>query len=73
MDAAIHKTFLKGDNLKLSLTGTNLFNQQQVNRSSSGTGTTQSFTNNLGRYFMLTVTWDFTKFGTTSASAPAQN
>lgn len=71
MDAAIHKTFLKGDNLKLSLTGTNLFNQQQINRTASGTGTTQSFNNNLGRYFMLTVTWDFTKFGTTSA--PAQN
>ncbi|RZA02756.1 MAG: TonB-dependent receptor [Sphingobacteriaceae bacterium] len=73
MEAAIHKTFLKGDNLKLSLTGINLFNQQQISRSASGTGTTQSSTNNLGRYFMLTVTWDFTKFGTTSASAPAQN
>jgi outer membrane receptor protein involved in Fe transport len=71
MDAAIHKTFLKGDNLKFSLTATNVFNQQQINRNAGSTGTTQSFTNNLGRYFMLTVTWDFTKFGTTSE--PAKN
>ncbi|GAB2985972.1 TonB-dependent receptor [Mucilaginibacter puniceus] len=71
LNASISKTFLKGDNLKFSLTGTNLFNQQQTNRNTNSTGTTQSFSNNLGRYFMLTVTWDFTKFGTTSA--PAQN
>lgn len=71
LNASISKTFLKGDNLKFSLTGTNLFNQQRIDRNTNSTGTTQSFNNNLGRYFMLTVTWDFTKFGTTSA--PAQN
>jgi hypothetical protein len=71
MNAAIHKTFLKGDNLKFSITGSNLFDQQNVNRSPNPTGISQTFTNNIGRYFMLTVTWDFTKFGTTSA--PAQN
>ncbi len=67
LNASISKTFLKGDNLKFSVTGTNLFDQQQINRRAEGTGTIQSFSNNLGRYFMFTVTWDFTKFGTTTA------
>jgi hypothetical protein len=71
MNAAIHKTFLKGDNLKFSITGSNLFDQQNINRSNGNAGISQSFSNNIGRYFMLTVTWDFTKFGTTTA--PAQN
>jgi hypothetical protein len=71
LNASIIKTFLKGDNLKFTITGNNLFNQDVISRGSGPTGITQTRTNNILRYFMLTVSWDFTKFGTTSA--PAQN
>jgi len=66
MDASISKTFLKGDNLKFSLVANNVFNQQSLDRNTGSTGTTQTYTNNLGRFFMLNVSWDFTKFGTTA-------
>jgi len=71
-NASIVKTFLKGDNLKFMVTANNLFNQDVISRGSSVTGISQTRTNNILRYFMLTVSWDFTKFGTTT-SAPAQN
>ena len=65
-NASIIKTFLKGDNLKFMVTGNNLFNQDAISRNTGNTGVTQSTTNNILRYFMLTVSWDFTKFGTTT-------
>jgi outer membrane receptor protein involved in Fe transport len=63
-NAGINKTFLKDDNLMLSLTGTNLLNQDQNTRSVNALGFTQTSVNTIKRFFMLTVTWDFTKFGT---------
>ncbi|MEO8886543.1 MAG: TonB-dependent receptor [Mucilaginibacter sp.] len=66
LNASINKTFLKGDNLKISITGNNLLNQDQVQRYPGLTSITQTSYNTIKRYFMLSVSWDFTKFGTTA-------
>lgn len=68
IDASISRTFLKGNNLKLSLTGTNLLDQNPFNRSAQGNVITQSTYNVIRRYFMLNLIWDFTKFGTLPAN-----
>jgi hypothetical protein len=68
-DASFGRTFLKEDNLKIALSGNNILNQSRNNRSQVGSTINQTYTNTIGRYFMLTVTWDFTKFGTTAPSA----
>ncbi len=68
-NASLSKTFLKEDKLKLSLTGVNLLNANPtLYRSVSTTTITQSSYNTIMRYFMLTVSWDFAKFGTTAAT-----
>jgi hypothetical protein len=58
------KNFLKDETLKVTVTGNDLFNQ---NTGYSRSGTQDSFTeerhNTIRRYFMLSVTWDFSKFG----------
>ncbi|GAB2985979.1 TonB-dependent receptor [Mucilaginibacter puniceus] len=64
--ATMSKTFLKGDNLKLSIVGNNLLNQNQNSRYFSANGFTQNTYNSIQRYFMLNITWDFTKFGTST-------
>jgi hypothetical protein len=69
LNGAINRTFLKGDNIKLSLSGLNLLNQDQNTRFPSGNRITQTNYNTLGRYFMFSISWDFTKFGT----IPAKN
>lgn len=66
-NAAISRTFLKEDKLKLSISANNLLNQDQNNRSTYGGTVTQTTYNTIKRYFMFSVTWDFTKFGTTPA------
>jgi len=63
-NAGINKTFFKEDNLMLSLTGTNLLNQDQNTRNVNALGFTQTSVNTIKRFFMLAVSWDFTKFGT---------
>ncbi|MEO8886899.1 MAG: outer membrane beta-barrel protein, partial [Mucilaginibacter sp.] len=68
LNASLSKTFLKEDNLKLSLLGNNLLNANPtLNRRVTTTGITQNSYNTILRYFMFSVTWDFTKFGTTAA------
>lgn len=69
IDASISRTFLKGNNLKMSLTGTNLLDQTPNTRNAQGNFITQSTYNVIRRYFMLNLIWDFTKFGT----LPAKN
>jgi len=69
IDASLSRTFLKGNNLKMSLTGTNLLDQNPNNRGVSGNYISQSTYNVIRRYFMLNLIWDFTKFGT----LPAKN
>jgi hypothetical protein len=68
IDASISRTFLKGNNLKMSVTGTNLLDQTPNNRSPQGNIITQSTYNVIRRYFMLNLIWDFTKFGTLPAN-----
>ena len=65
-DGSVSRTFFKGDNLKVSLTGNNLLNQDRNYRSQYAGTITQSYYNTIKQYFMLSVSWDFTKFGTTA-------
>lgn len=65
LNAALSKTFLKGNNLKLAIAGNDLLNQNaNISRAVSGNTITQSSLSAIRRYFMLSVSWDFTKFGT---------
>ena len=70
LNASLSKTFLKEEKLKLSLTGINLLNTNPtLNRNVGTTSITQSSYTTIMRYFMVSLTWDFTKFGTTAATA----
>jgi hypothetical protein len=65
LNAYIFKTFLKDDKLKISLSGNDLLNQNlNFTRGISGNTTTQTNTTGIRRFFMLSLTYDFTKFGT---------
>lgn len=69
LNATLSKAFLKESNLKLSITGNDLLNQNiGYNRNAYGAMITETSYNTIRRYFMLSVTWDFTKMG---AGAPA--
>jgi hypothetical protein len=64
INASISKTFLKGDNLKLSVSGNDLLNQNSgFDRNSSGNLITQNTYTTIKRYFMLSIVWDFNKMG----------
>lgn len=65
-NGALSETFLKDDNLKVSLSGNNLLNQDYNRTSQNGSTISQYTTNSIKRYFMLSVSWDFTKFGKTA-------
>lgn len=68
-NASINKTFLKEDKLKVTLAVNDLLDQNtNYSRRISGNMITQSNTNGIKRYFMFSVSWDFTKFGTTSSA-----
>jgi len=69
-NAYIYKTFLKDDKLKISASVNDLLNQNtNFSRGVNGNMSTQTNTSGIKRFFMLSVTWDFTKFGT----LPAKN
>jgi hypothetical protein len=60
--AFIIKTFLKNDNLMVELWGNDLLNQQSgFSRVATANMITQTVSNTLKRYFMLTINYDFTK------------
>jgi hypothetical protein len=64
VNAALSKTFFKADNVKLSLSGNDLLNQNVgFNRSSTGNFITQNSYTTIKRYFMLSLVWDFNKAG----------
>lgn len=65
-NAALSETFLKEDNLKISLSGNNLLDQNLNTVSQNGSTINQTTINSIKRYFMLSVSWDFTKFGKTA-------
>lgn len=64
LKSSIGKTFLKEENLKVTISGNDLLNQ---NTGYSRYGSIDSFTETrnttIRRYFMFSVTWDFAKFG----------
>jgi hypothetical protein len=66
VSATLSRTFFKGDNLKMSIVGNNLFNQNQNYRGVGNFGFSQYTYNSIPRYFILNITWDFTKFGTST-------
>jgi len=62
LSAFIIKNFLKGDNLSVELWGNDLLNQASgFSRVASANLITQTISNTLKRYFMLTINYDFTK------------
>jgi hypothetical protein len=64
LNASINKTFLKQDNLKLSLSGNDLLDQNRgFNRNSFGGSITQTSYTTIRRYFLFSITWDFNKMG----------
>ncbi|MDB5032011.1 outer membrane beta-barrel protein [Mucilaginibacter sp.] len=67
-NASFSKMFLKEKNLKLSISANNLLDQDQNRRFSYNGITQQTLSNSIRRYFMFTVTWDFTKFGTSDTA-----
>jgi hypothetical protein len=63
-NATFSKKFFKAQNLKASITGFDLLNQNQgFNRSAFNGNITQSSYTTIKRYFMFSVSWDFTKMG----------
>ncbi|MFI5162682.1 MAG: outer membrane beta-barrel protein [Sphingobacteriales bacterium] len=60
----IIKTFTKTDNLKVELWGNDIFNQNVgFSRSANANLITQNSYTTIKRYFMLTISYDFTKMG----------
>lgn len=58
------KLFLKNESLKLTIKANDLLNQNTgYNRYGSTDSFTESRNETIKRYFMLSLTWDFTKFG----------
>jgi hypothetical protein len=69
-NAYVYKTFLKDDKLKISASVNDLLNQNSnYSRGIDGNTSSQTTTSGIRRFFMFSVTWDFTKFGT----VPAKN
>ncbi len=64
INAFIIKSFLKTDNLKLELWGNDLLNQNVgFSRSAMANLITQNSYTTIKRYFMFTISYDFTKMG----------
>ena len=64
-NASINKTFFKQKNLKLSIIGNNLLDQDINNyRYANGNTIEQTSSTGIKKYFMFMITWDFTKFNT---------
>ena len=64
VSTALEKKFLRSKVLSLTLSVNDLLNQNQgFNRSSIGTTVTQNIYTTIQRYYMLSLAWDFAKFG----------
>jgi hypothetical protein len=67
LNAFIIKSFLKSDNLKLELWANDLLNQNVgFSRTASANMITQNSYTTIKRYFMLTISYDFTSMGGSS-------
>ncbi|MEJ2882556.1 TonB dependent receptor [Pedobacter sp. GR22-6] len=63
-NASISKKFLKAENLRLSLRGNDLLNQNKgFNQSINGNMIVQNRFSNINRYFLGSIIWDFNKMG----------
>ncbi|WP_316802529.1 outer membrane beta-barrel family protein [Pedobacter nototheniae] len=63
-NASLAKKFFKGENLKVSVSGNDLLNQNVgFSRSAYNGNISQSSYTTIQRYFMFTVAWDFNKMG----------
>ena len=65
VNSSISRTFLKADQLKIGISGNDLLNQNLgFSRNAFGNTISQSSFTNIQRYFLFSVVWDFSKFGT---------
>jgi len=66
INASVSKAFFKQENLKLMLSANDILNQNVgFRRYASLNSITQTSYNNISRYFMFSVIWDFNKMGGT--------
>ncbi|RZL49925.1 MAG: TonB-dependent receptor [Pedobacter sp.] len=64
LNSSIVKSFFKSENLKLSLKGNDLLNQNRgFSRRAYNNNITQESYVTIKRYFMFSLTWDFSKMG----------
>jgi len=64
INASIAKSFFKKEDLKVMIKGNDLLNQNSgFSRSAYANSITQTSYNNISRYFMLSLVWDFNKMG----------
>jgi hypothetical protein len=64
VNASINKTFLKQDNLKMAISGNDILNQNTgFDRRSYGGSITQNTYTTIKRFFMFTITYDFSQMG----------
>lgn len=65
LNTSIKRSFTKSNNLKLSIIGNDLLNQNMIfDRGLVGNTSVQTTFNSIKRYFMFSISWDFTKFKT---------
>lgn len=69
LGASLNRSFFKNESLKFSLSGYNLLDVNPNFRNITATGFTQTTYAAIRRYFMVTLSWDFTKFGTTDTAS----
>lgn len=64
INASVTKAFFKEEKLKLMLSANDLLNQNKgFRRFASANSITQTSYNNINRYFMFSLIWDFNKMG----------
>ncbi|RZK77659.1 MAG: TonB-dependent receptor, partial [Pedobacter sp.] len=64
LNSSVSKKFFKQENLMLSISGRDLLNQNVgFSRYASGNMVTQNSYTTIQRYFMCTLSWDFSKMG----------
>jgi hypothetical protein len=64
LNANLAKKFLKDENLKLSLSVNDLFNQNVgFSRNAYGSTIAQSSYTTIKRYFLISITYDFSQMG----------
>ena len=66
LNGNVTKAFFKDEKLKLMLSANDMLDQNKgFRRFASGNSITQTSYNNIGRYFMCSLIWDFNKMGGT--------